>query len=142
VALDSEKTTDAEPAAEQLERLQAQNVLLARRLARLERGLDSRIVIEQAKGVLAACLDASVREASTLLRRSARSHRMPVRALAAEVVSSRSVPPKVACLLHGAAVEAQLEGTQAQSGTDAEEASTLAGDGHAPTRKGAVGRGG
>jgi len=68
---------------------------LARRAAQLQEALDSRIVIEQAKGVLAERFDLSPDEAFVLLRRAARSNRMPLRRLAAAVMSSRETPPQL-----------------------------------------------
>jgi hypothetical protein len=68
---------------------------LARRAAQLQEALDSRIVIEQAKGVLAERFDLSPDEAFVLLRRAARSNRMPLRLLAAGVVASRETPPQL-----------------------------------------------
>jgi GAF domain-containing protein len=55
--------------------------------AQLREALDSRIVIEQAKGVLAAERHISVDEAFEVLRRHARSHSTSLRAVAAAVVS-------------------------------------------------------
>jgi hypothetical protein len=68
---------------------------LARRAAQLQEALDSRIVIEQAKGVLTERFDLSPDEAFALLRRAARSNRMPLRSLAATVVASRETPPEL-----------------------------------------------
>jgi AmiR/NasT family two-component response regulator len=67
---------------------------LAERAAQLQEALESRIVIEQAKGVLVERFEVSPDEAFTLLRRAARSNRMLLRELAAEVVASRETPPQ------------------------------------------------
>jgi AmiR/NasT family two-component response regulator len=61
----------------------------------LTTALESRVVIEQAKGVLAERLKMTVDEAFTLLRRGARSGRVELRELAALVVSSPTTPPEV-----------------------------------------------
>jgi hypothetical protein len=66
---------------------------LAQRTAQLQEALESRIVIEQAKGVLVGRLDISPDEAFTLLRRAARSNRIRLRDIAEAVVSSRQAPP-------------------------------------------------
>jgi AmiR/NasT family two-component response regulator len=66
------------------------------RRAQLERALRTRIVIEQAKGVLAERFALDVEEAFELLRNGARSHRMKIHALAAEVVESRETPRAIA----------------------------------------------
>lgn len=65
---------------------------LARRAAQLQEALDSRIVIEQAKGVLAERYAISADEAFVLLRSAARFNRVKLHTLAAEVVSSRTTP--------------------------------------------------
>src|SRR2546423_11245529 len=65
------------------------------RIAQLEEALESRIVIEQAKGVLAERLAISVGEAFDMLRYAARSHRMKLRELAIRVVEERQTPAPV-----------------------------------------------
>jgi AmiR/NasT family two-component response regulator len=62
------------------------------RNGQLERALQSRIVIEQAKGVLAERYGLTVAAAFELLRASARSSRMRIHPLAAEVVGSKQSP--------------------------------------------------
>lgn len=62
------------------------------RRAQLEQALRTRIVIEQAKGVLAERFALDIEEAFDLLRHAARSHRIKIHALAAEVVQSRDTP--------------------------------------------------
>ena len=54
----------------------------------LQEALDSRIVIEQAKGMIANANGIGVDDAFQLLRRYARSQRKPLRAIASEVVES------------------------------------------------------
>jgi ANTAR domain-containing protein len=66
--------------------------ILARRTAQLQEALDSRIVIEQAKGILAERLGTDVDAAFRLLRRAARSNRIRLRDLATQVVSSAETP--------------------------------------------------
>jgi AmiR/NasT family two-component response regulator len=77
-----------------------------KRLATLEReneqlrvALVSRVVIEQAKGVLAERLSLSTEEAFVLLRRAARSSRRRIHVLASEVVGSRETPTEIADLV-------------------------------------------
>jgi AmiR/NasT family two-component response regulator len=65
--------------------LQAQN-------EQLQQALDSRIAIEQAKGILAERYRLSVDDAFALLRRAARSNRLKLHAVAADVVASRETP--------------------------------------------------
>ena len=61
----------------------------------LQRALDTRVVIEQAKGVLAERFDVDVHEAFRLLRVAARSNRIRLHDLAARVVASRQTPPEI-----------------------------------------------
>ena len=78
-----------------LEAQQLDIAALRGQVAQLQTALDSRVVIEQAKGVLAARLDCSVEEAFELLRRTARSHRAPIHGVAAEIVAARNVTEMV-----------------------------------------------
>ena len=82
-----------------LERLLSVTQAGYERSAHLQRALSSRIVIEQAKGMLAERLDLDVEEAFALLRRAARSKGLRVRALAESVVSSRETPSAIAAQL-------------------------------------------
>jgi GAF domain-containing protein len=70
------------------ERALRQQILLAEQL---ERALHSRIVIEQAKGMLAEYLEVSVDEAFQLLRLYTRSHNRKLTAVAGEIVE-RQIP--------------------------------------------------
>jgi hypothetical protein len=65
--------------------------LLARTL-QLQTALESRIVIEQAKGIIAAAEAITPDEAFQKIRRQARSERRKLHDLAAEIVSSTSKP--------------------------------------------------
>jgi hypothetical protein len=64
------------------------SAFLLERIAQLETALHSRILIEQAKGILAHALDVSVDQAFSLMRKAARDKRQPLRALAAAIVDS------------------------------------------------------
>ena len=77
------------------ERLAELVVALADENANLQRALDTRVVIEQAKGVLAERFGLDVHDAFHVLRTSARSNRMRLRDLAAGVVESRQTPPEI-----------------------------------------------
>ena len=70
---------------------------LAEQNAQLERALESRVLIEQAKGMLAERWDVTPEHAFAILRGAARSHRMRVHDLARSVLASRTTPPE----LHG-----------------------------------------
>ncbi len=63
--------------------------------AQLRHALASRVVIEQAKGVLAERLGLELAQAFELLRRAARSNRRRVHELAAQVTASRTTPPEI-----------------------------------------------
>jgi hypothetical protein len=81
---------------------------LARRCAQLQEALESRIVIEQAKGVLAERFRLEPDRAFEVLRRGARTHRLPLHDLAARVVSSERTPWEIAAELDGAAAPPRL----------------------------------
>ena len=68
---------------------------LAEQNAQLERALESRVLIEQAKGMLAERWAVSPADAFELLRAAARSHRMRVHDLARRVIASRTTPPEL-----------------------------------------------
>ena len=78
-----------EPSAlvREVQRLRAENLQLVR-------ALESRIVIEQAKGVLHERFGLSLEASFELLRHAARSNRMKIPALAHKVVSTSETPPQ------------------------------------------------
>ena len=75
--------------------------ILARRCAQLQQALDSRIVIEQAKGVVAERFSLEPERAFEMLRRAARSQRMRIAELAFKVLSSPETPPELLAQLNG-----------------------------------------
>ena len=93
----------AAPDGERAERLEELVVALAQDNVHLQQALDSRIVIEQAKGMLAERFGLPIEDAFELLRRSARSNRMKLRDLAAKVVESRETPAEIAASQNGSA---------------------------------------
>ena len=101
---------EAERAVRRLVELTA---ILARRCAQLQEALDSRVVIEQAKGVLGERFGLEPDQAFQVLRRAARSNRIPLRDLAARVVSTRKTPWEVAAQLDGAPLPPRLAGNAA-----------------------------
>jgi AmiR/NasT family two-component response regulator len=88
-----------EEASVVLERLFSVTEAGFERTAQLQRALDSRVVIEQAKGMLAERFELDVDEAFDLLRRAARSQGMRVRDLARSVVTNRDTPRPIAAEL-------------------------------------------
>jgi hypothetical protein len=69
--------------------------LALEKVAQLEYALQSRIIIEQAKGILAERLGVGVDTAFGILRHAARSHRMKLHDVAARVVHERLTPAPV-----------------------------------------------
>jgi hypothetical protein len=67
--------------------------------AQLEHALESRIAIEQAKGVLAERLGLTVEDAFDLLRYAARSGRVKLHELSVRVVGERRTPSPVVVAL-------------------------------------------
>ena len=84
---------------DEVSRLKRLNAALLEQTRQLQEALDSRIVIEQAKGVLAERHRMALEEAFEVLRGAARSRRLKLRALAAWVVSSPDTPPVITSYL-------------------------------------------
>jgi AmiR/NasT family two-component response regulator len=68
---------------------------LRARVEQLQTALESRIVVEQAKGVLAERFHLNVEDAFELLRYAARSSRTSLHGLAHDVVSEQTTPRAV-----------------------------------------------
>jgi AmiR/NasT family two-component response regulator len=66
-----------------------------KKASQLQLALDSRVVIEQAVGILTERFELSIAEAFDLLRRAARYSRRELRALATELTQSRETPDAV-----------------------------------------------
>jgi hypothetical protein len=64
-------------------------------IEQLHRALDTRVRIEQAKGVLAERFGLTMHDSFELLRQAARSHRVKVHTLADEIVETRATPTAV-----------------------------------------------
>jgi AmiR/NasT family two-component response regulator len=69
------------------------------RRAQLEHALESRIMIEQAKGIVAERYGLDVDEAFQLIRRAARSNRMKLYDLVEAIRPGQETPPELAALL-------------------------------------------
>ena len=87
---------EAALASDGAEPLRAVARALLERNRQLEQALQSRILIEQAKGILAERLSLKPDEAFELLRRGARNHRIRVHDLAARVIEERETPAEIA----------------------------------------------
>jgi hypothetical protein len=72
---------------------------LLERIAQLQAALDSRVVIERAKGVLAERYGVGFDEAFEALRQVARSSRMELKSVAQGTVDDRQTPPGIERLL-------------------------------------------
>jgi AmiR/NasT family two-component response regulator len=81
-----ELSTDTDDIEVVLARIVAAAGVAQERQAQLQHALDSRVVIEQAKGMLAERLGIGVEDAFELLRQRARSSRVRVHELARAVV--------------------------------------------------------
>jgi hypothetical protein len=68
---------------------------LQERVAQLQTALETRIVVEQAKGILAERFHLTVDDAFLLLRYAARSSRTNLHELARELVGARATPRSV-----------------------------------------------
>jgi hypothetical protein len=68
---------------------------LLERTIQLQTALDTRLVIEQAKGILAERLKVDLEEAFSVLRDAARSNSVKLHGLAADVVRSRQMPSEL-----------------------------------------------
>ena len=70
-----------------------------RKVSQLQAALDSRVIIEQAIGILAERFDLSFEEAFEVLRAAARNSRREVRAVAEELRVSRETPLAISDVL-------------------------------------------
>lgn len=71
------------------------------RRAQLEHALQSRVAIEQAKGVVAERYDLDLEEAFQLIRRAARANRMKLHDLVAAIKPGQPSPPELLAAVSG-----------------------------------------
>jgi hypothetical protein len=82
-----------------MEAMQRDEGFWRERAEELQYALSSRIVVEQAKGVLAERLGLDVEEAFSVLRSAARSERVKVQGLARTVVKNKDTPQTIIAFL-------------------------------------------
>jgi AmiR/NasT family two-component response regulator len=82
-----------------LERLLAVTEASYERRAQLQHALESRVVIEQAKGIIAERYGLGVEDAFEIIRRASRSNRLKLQDLAASIRPGEPTPPELAALL-------------------------------------------
>jgi hypothetical protein len=97
--LESLETGTVEEATVALGRLLAVTQATLERRAQLERALQSRIAIEQAKGVLAERYGIGVEEAFQLIRRAARNRRIKLHDLVRAIRPGQETPAEVAAVI-------------------------------------------
>jgi AmiR/NasT family two-component response regulator len=72
------------------------------RRAHLEHALESRIAIEQAKGIIAERYGFDTEDAFEVIRRAARTHRLKIRDLVARIRPREPMPPEIEAILRRA----------------------------------------
>jgi len=94
-AIESLRAGAADEAATAVGRLLAVTEAAYERRAQLEQALQSRVTIEQAKGVLAERYGLGLDEAFELIRRAARSNRMKLHDLVPKIRPGESTPEEL-----------------------------------------------
>jgi hypothetical protein len=102
-AIDTLRAGTADEAAIAVGRLLAVTEAAYERRAQLEQALQSRVAIEQAKGVLAERFGLELDEAFDLIRRASRSNRMKLHDLVRKIRPGAPTPGELAAELEGLA---------------------------------------
>jgi AmiR/NasT family two-component response regulator len=83
-----------------LERLLGVTQATLERRAQLEQALQSRVAIEQAKGIIAERYGLELDQAFELIRRASRTHRMKLHDLVAQIRPGAEAPRELRAVLH------------------------------------------
>jgi AmiR/NasT family two-component response regulator len=94
-AIESLRAGTAEEAATAVGRLLAVTEAAYERRAQLEQALESRVAIEQAKGVLAERYGLDVDDAFDVIRRAARSNRVKLQDLVRKIKPGQATPDEL-----------------------------------------------
>lgn len=106
-AIESLRAGGTDEAAIALGRLLAVTEAALERRAQLEQALQSRIAIEQAKGVFAERYGLEFDEAFELIRRTARSQRMKLHDLVAKIKPGEPTPAEFESAVRGLGIHAR-----------------------------------
>jgi hypothetical protein len=98
-AIESLGAGSAEEAAAAVARLLAVTQATYERRAQLEHALQSRVAIEQAKGIVAERYGLDLEKAFELIRRAARTNRMKLHDLVRSIRPGEKTPPELAALV-------------------------------------------
>jgi AmiR/NasT family two-component response regulator len=90
----------AEEASVAVARMLAVTQATYERRAQLEHALESRIAIEQAKGIIAERYGLDLEDAFAIIRRAARTHRVKIRDLASCIRPRAPLPREIEAVLH------------------------------------------
>ena len=102
-AIESLGAGSAEEAAAAVARLLAVTQATYERRAQLEHALQSRVAIEQAKGIVAERYGLDLEEAFELIRRAARTNRMKLHDLVRSIRPGEETPAELAAVLRESA---------------------------------------
>ena len=98
-ALQSLEAGSVEEASAAIGRLLAVTQATYERRAQLEHALQSRVAIEQAKGIIAERYGLGLDDAFEHIRRAARAHRMKLRDLVGAIRPGEETPPELRAVL-------------------------------------------
>jgi ANTAR domain len=113
--IESLSVGSVEEAAAALGRLLAVTQASYERRAQLEHALQSRVAIEQAKGIVAERYGLELDEAFELIRRASRTHRLKLQAFVRRIRPGEPTPPELLAVLEQGGVRGDRLATRARS---------------------------